>query len=273
MPLTLYSNPCSIHAQYARVVLDEAGVDYTNQFVDLPLGNIAPSYAKVSPALSVPALAISESNTVLTDSRDIIVYCGKLPGGTRLFPKGKRKAIDDVLDQVYSANGGQLSFQAQNARDPLFSFATGNLARIRKKIARAYRTDPANAHLKEVYDSLAERIKRPNPPLNVLSERASKVMTYLDQSLEKSGGQWLTGTEYTAADAVASIWVQWIVWANAPSVSKSPRVMEFLQRAKERPAWKKTDPHWVIAYINKRVRTATALVCATVAGVVVCWLF
>ena len=132
--ITLYDHPASIHTQYARICLDEAGVEYQKKFVDLPLGNLKPSFAQISPALSVPALEIRSTgadgttqSTKLIDSRDIVNYCNDVEGGKRLFPKDKLKDINEILDLVYAANGGQISFKAYPPRDPIFNFAVNKV--------------------------------------------------------------------------------------------------------------------------------------------------
>ena len=43
----------SIHAQYARIVLHLAGIEYEKIHIDLPIGNLEPSYAKISSTLSI----------------------------------------------------------------------------------------------------------------------------------------------------------------------------------------------------------------------------
>ena len=102
-------------------------------------------------------------------------------------------------------------------------------------------------------------------------ERAQEVLTVLDQQLNESGGPWLFGDEYTAADGMAAIWVQWMVWVQpTPAIAISPRVKEFLTRAQARPAWKKTAPQYGISYILTRLYAGIGVVCV-ILSVCVFW--
>ena len=51
--LIKYDHQASIHAQYARIVLHLAGIEYEKIHIDLPIGNLEPSYAKISSTLSI----------------------------------------------------------------------------------------------------------------------------------------------------------------------------------------------------------------------------
>lgn len=274
--LKLYDNPRSIHAQYARVVLDESGAEYKKELVELPLGNLHPSYARVSPVLSVPALELvpkegannNESKVILTDSRDIIKYCAGLEGsGKRLFPEEKRVEIDEVLDMIYSANGGQISFQSQQARDPLFRFVLSHvIGPYRTKLVRRYVTDPEvtnSLHLKKVYEAFGERSARQGPSLEDLSLRANKVMSFLHGKLEK--GPWLLGQDHTAADCVAAIWVQWIVWADDPSMHRHASRVELPSSGQT-----KTCLGRDCANVGDPLRENSALCCGSIGGMCSC---
>lgn len=155
----------------------------------------------------------------------MIMFCAELDGAERLFPPEKLKEIENVLDMIYSANAGQLSFRAMASVNPLFRFVLNNfLLPSREKKIQAYLSDPSvrcSPYLRKVYE---EALKpRRVPDLHELSERANVVMSLFDEMLKD--GQWLLGQEHTAADCVAAIWVQWIVWADTPLVAVTPRVI------------------------------------------------
>ncbi|KAL9191043.1 hypothetical protein ACHAXT_000749 [Thalassiosira profunda] len=272
--ITLYDHPASIHAQYARICLDEAGVEYEKQFVDLPLGNLKPSFAQISPALSVPALEIklpgadgTTQSTKLIDSREIINYCKDVEGGKRLFPEDKLKDINEILDLVYAANGGQISFKAYPPRDPIFNFAINKImAPLRGYKVRGYLANSRHSpRLTKAYQDALVRLDRPGPSMEELSGRANDTMSVLDERLKE--GPWLLGAERTAADLVAAVWVQWIVWANVPSIAVPPRVLDFLERSKETPSWKKCRPEWVIPFVRFRIYVGTIVLGCAAVGV------
>jgi glutathione S-transferase len=99
---------------------------------------------------------------------------------------------------------------------------------------RGYLKNPnicTHPKMKKVYEDALKRLARPGPSVEELSVRANKAMSLLDDKLKD--GPWLLGKEHTAVDCVASIWVQWIVWSN--EIKVTPRVMDFLERSKERP--------------------------------------
>lgn len=197
--------------------------------------------------------------TTLTDSRDIINYCKSVKGGDRLLPKNKEGEINEILDLIYDANGGMLSFKSYSSRDPIFNFGLNKImSPLRGVKVRGYLKDPNirnNPKLKKIYEDALKRLARPGPSLEELLVRANKAMSLLDDKLKD--GPWLLGKENTAVDCVASIWVQWIVWSNAIKVT--PRVMDFLQRSRERPSWKKCEPSWVIPFVRVRIYAATAV--------------
>ena len=135
------------------------------------------------------------------------------------------------MDQLYSANGGETTFVVHSDRDVVFRTALRLMRSIQKRALRSYRDDPKNDNLKTVYESALKRSNNNrSPTLEERSEQANKVMSFLEAKLEESGGPFLFGKEYTAADAMASIWVQWIVWVKPTTIRVSPRVVEFLDQ-------------------------------------------
>lgn len=261
--IKLYDHQASIHAQYARIVLHLAGIEYKKIHINLPLGNLDPSYAKISASLSIPALEIistkNGNKTTLTDSRDIINYCTRRTEG--LFPKDKMDEINTILDLIYKANGGQISFQSYAPQDRIFDIAVNTIMSSlrQRKLRRLAHNESTNLNIpesprKKVYKSAVERLDRPIgciATLDELIQRANETMSVLDEKLSKS--KWLLGDEHTAIDSIAAIWVQWIVYNNLESIPVTPRVLDFLKQSKQRSEWKKTKVEWVIPYIKRRV--------------------
>ena len=261
--IKLYDHQASIHAQYARIVLNLAGIEYEKVHIDLPLGNLEPFYAKISSTLSVPALEIistrNNNKTTLTDSRDIINYSTRRTEG--LFPKDKIDEINTILDLIYKANGGQISFQSYSPKDKIFDIAVNKvMSSLRqRKLRRLARNESTNLNIpksprKKVYKSAVERLDRPIgciATLDELIDSANETLSVLDEKLNKS--KWLLGDEHTAIDSIAAIWVQWIVYNNHESIPVTPRVLDFLYQSKQRSEWKKTKVEWVIPYIKRRV--------------------
>ena len=261
--IKLYDHQASIHAQYARIVLHLAGIKYKKIHIDLPLGNLEPSYAKISSKLSIPALEIvstkNNNKTTLTDSRDIINYCARRTEG--LFPKDKIDEINTILDLIYKANGGQISFQSYSPKDRIFDVSVNTImSSFRQRKLRRLANNESNINnipkspRKKVYKSAVERLDRPIgciATLDELIQSANETMSILDEKLISN--KWLLGEEHTAIDSIAAVWVQWIVYNNLESIPVTPRVFEFLNRSKQRSEWKKTKVEWVIPYIKRRV--------------------
>ena len=169
--IKLYDHQASIHAQYARIVLHLAGIEYKKIHIDLPLGNLDPSYSKINPSLSVPALEIistkNNNKTTLTDSRDIINYCTRRTEG--LFPRDKMDEINTILDLIYKANGGQISFQSYAPKDKIFDVAVNTImSSLRQRKLRKLAHKESNnlnniqkSPRKKVYKSAVERLDRP----------------------------------------------------------------------------------------------------------------
>mmetsp|Transcript_40758 Transcript_40758/g.85621 ORF Transcript_40758/g.85621 Transcript_40758/m.85621 type:complete len:154 (-) Transcript_40758:40-501(-) len=133
------------------------------------------------------------------------------------------------------------------------------MAPIRENKVRGYLSDPRiSSSMRKVYEAALERLGRPGPSLEELSDRANKTMSVLDEKLKNRS--WLLGDEHTAVDCVASVWVQWIVWANEHTIAVTPRVLDFLDRSKQRPSWKRSEPKWVISFVRKRIYVASSLV-------------
>jgi len=119
----------SMHNMLSHIVLHLAGIEYEKIHIDLPLGNLDPSFAKINPSLSIPALEIistkNGNKTTLTDSRDIINYCTRRTEG--LFPKDRVGEINTILDLIYKANGGQISFQSYAPKDRIFDVSVNRI--------------------------------------------------------------------------------------------------------------------------------------------------
>ncbi len=85
------------HTCTQLITLDEIGIEYKNQYIDLPLKNIHPNFASKNIKMLIPALEvcskIDQKKTFITDSRDIANFAVTLPGGARLVPKGKEKEV------------------------------------------------------------------------------------------------------------------------------------------------------------------------------------
>eukprot|EP00928_Gymnodinium_smaydae_P056177 TRINITY_DN39603_c0_g1_i1.p1 TRINITY_DN39603_c0_g1~~TRINITY_DN39603_c0_g1_i1.p1 ORF type:complete len:288 (+),score=49.11 TRINITY_DN39603_c0_g1_i1:46-909(+) len=266
-PLILYDNPLSIHAQYARIALEEAQEAFERVYVNLPMGNLSPTIARMNPGMSIPFLCIprpSMQPTLICDSRDIAMYAAQLPGGTHLLREERRDSIVNIMDMIYGCNGGQFAFAYQRATSSMFDNALGVLGAIRSLVLRWHRR--SSPDLVKIYDEKIESVSVPLPEVKEWLDKAAQVAAFLDKSLQDSGGPWLLGSEHTLADSLASVWMQWILWSGAP-VPFSDRTLEFLRRGQERKAYARTQPAFVISFIMLRIRAVMVLVsCSLILG-------
>eukprot|EP00929_Paragymnodinium_shiwhaense_P078665 TRINITY_DN40797_c0_g1_i2.p1 TRINITY_DN40797_c0_g1~~TRINITY_DN40797_c0_g1_i2.p1 ORF type:complete len:227 (-),score=34.90 TRINITY_DN40797_c0_g1_i2:120-800(-) len=191
----LYDNQVSIHGQYARMGLKEAGCEYITKDIDLPLGQLIPELARLNPKMSIPFFVINDGVTqrVLTDSRDIAMHATTLPGGDKLIPAGKADAVTAVLDKIYSANGGFLAFKSYQSIYNIFQGGLAVVKVVRHRTLTKYMNDPANADLANIYKEKLEAAAKPEEDLEVQVAKANDVAKFLDQTLQANGDAWLTG--------------------------------------------------------------------------------
>mmetsp|Transcript_20826 Transcript_20826/g.49460 ORF Transcript_20826/g.49460 Transcript_20826/m.49460 type:complete len:288 (+) Transcript_20826:28-891(+) len=259
--ITVYHNPVSIHVQYACIVLEELNVPYKKEHTELPFDNLKPEFARINPKMGLPALVtkLAEGKPeTLTDSRDIINWCRTLPGGERMHPAGKDAEIAAILDEVYGCNGGQLSFQAYMRYSALFDNALALLGKIRTRRVKGLLEDHRGTDLEQDYVDCLARIEKPGPSYPDLLEACKANILSFDRRLEASSGEWLTGDEFTAADAVVAVWLQWVTWSKS-GVPLTPRLTQFLEKAQKRPSWTRLDPGFAPEWILTRLQVATGV--------------
>ena len=177
-----------------------------------------------------------------------------------MFPKHRMDDINQVLDHIYNANGGQVALAVQSERDSVFGSVFGGIRSFQKQVLRSYVKNAKDVVLKECYEAALKRSELASPTLEDWMDRTTKTMTFLEDKLLTSKGSWLFGSEYTAADAIAAVWVQWMVWSNPSSIEIPQVVVEFLDRVKARDGWKVTNPEYGLAPMLSVLRIVVGLV-------------
>lgn len=236
----MYDTEYSLYCQLARITMHENGVSYNSVLVSLPDGDhTTPKFAKMAPKMTIPIMEL-EDGTVLDQSRAIM----------KLFdtkcPKSQEAATEAFMDIAFSCDLGWLSTGCMDTKIPLWyvlshsGFLGWAGVRTMRKLAQQ------NPELKDIYDAKAKATKRDLAERTYEGGKAACNACFAkmnEVALERKEGEWLTGKEWTRADGVCAVYIQWAMWQNdfRPGTHPiSPALAKFFELAKQRECFKKT---------------------------------
>jgi glutathione S-transferase len=233
--LILHNYWSSVCSQKVRLCLAEKKLAYENRHVNLfEFEHWTPEYLKLNPKAVVPAL--EHDGRVVIESNVIIEYLEDA------FPQVRLRPQDPYVQaqmRVWIFNSEDIAHENVNT----CSYNPRHAARHRAK-----------GHTREDLKRMAARC--PNPIIrNRLLHRAEHGVSereeneayealgfLLDQmELALSRAPWLTGAAYTLADVAIAPYINRIEVLKRPEMlgaSLRPRVADWWQRIRERPAYK-----------------------------------
>jgi len=239
--LELYNAAHSTCSQKVRICLHEKGLDWTDHLLDLgAMDQLAPDYLALNPNGVVPTLV--HDGAVIIDSSAICEYIDEVFPEPALSPadpvaRAKMRAWMRYLEEVPTAA----------VRVPSFNMAF--LPRFdglddATFLAEQAGPRPIRKHFFEKMGRLGfdpDTVRESMEQLRQTAERMSEAM-------EKDGGPWLMGEQFTLADiVVAPMLDRMNDLGYAELWSDLPNVVDWYARIRERPSFQKTF------YENSRV--------------------
>lgn len=233
MTLVLYHAPQSTCSQKVRICLAEKNLDWVEKRVNLPKNEqLRPEYLKLNPNGVVPTLV--HDGKVIIDSSVILEYLDEVFPDPRLSPvdparRAQMRAWMRFFEEVPTAAIRVPSFHMALANrfneldEKQFRASEADIRPVRKNFYR--RMGPQGFSQEDVAASLDE-LKR--------------TVERMEAALEREGGPWLMGPDYTLADIVVTPSIDRMndlglsaIWA------KRPRVTAWYARMQARPAFQK----------------------------------
>jgi glutathione S-transferase len=165
--MKLYYNPLSPFSQKALIALEEKGVAYDKEIVDLGNAEARAAYEKVNRLGKVPFLVDDKRDWRVPESTIIIEYLERhYPGGTQLLPSDPDQARQ---------------------------------ARFHDRLFDLYVTDPA---LKIFFDGRRPADKKDAMGVEQAQKRLDKTYAMYDEHLAKR--EWAAGDAFSLADVAAA---------------------------------------------------------------------
>lgn len=245
-PVTLYHFPPSLCSQKVRLALEEKGVPWRGELVDIgpALENYEPEYMRLNPRGVVPTLV--DDGEVITDSARIVRYIDRHFDGPALLPEAPEQAaeVERWIDLQDDYPLRELSYgQSRGALAGLMK--VGNRRRL-QRLADYYERYPELADLYaakyEDIDAL-RRVSADPGAQEVLRRGLEGLLDELEQALT-ARGPFLIGQQYTLADVVWSVFlarVHMLGLAHLWQEGTRPKVENYFHRLRLRPSWQRAD--------------------------------
>ena len=232
--LTLYNAAHSTCSQKVRICLAEKSLPFEDIKLDLGAGkdHLKPEYLKINPNGVVPTLV--DDGDVIIDSSVICEYLDEKYPAVRLTPddlvqRAKMRAWMRYLEEVPTAavrvpsfNAGFLPRYAGLDRAQ-FEAQQSDIRPLRKQFYR--RMGPGGFKKEDVEASL---------------EQLGNTCRRMNEAL--AGGPWLLGAQYSLADIIVAPLIDRMADLGYAGIweAKYPRVTEWYQRMRARPAFQAT---------------------------------
>ncbi len=206
--MQLYYVPLSTFSQKVMIALNEKGIAYTPEIVDLASPEGRAAYEKIYPIGKVPFLKAT-SDWIVPESTSIIEYLeDKFPGTPRLIPTGDADAARQV--------------------------------RFMDRMTDLYLDEP-------IVELLLQQIGiRSKDAASEARARKYIAVTYSHWEQRLASRNWLCGEQFTMADC-AAIPPLFYAQTVAP-FSTHANIVAYWQRAQERPSYQKVraefEPIW-----------------------------
>ncbi|MGJ3264649.1 MAG: glutathione S-transferase family protein [Salinarimonas sp.] len=240
----LYHAPSSYYSMIARLALVEAGIDFAPRTVDIHrrMAQFEPGYVRVNPQMTVPALTTSER--VITDSRDILaVAFGDEPGADAV-----PEPVTQAVARHYRFAVDELTFSWLLKWNPIARrMVPKTLAAARDRLDRLAAAEPELADLYRRRSAVfAGRIATFDPSaVAALHERRwSEAADELDwlETVLGDGRAFLCGDSYGPADVVWTVFLARIRFIRrAAEIERRPALRAYDTRMRARPSFRTAD--------------------------------
>ncbi|CAB9510045.1 Ganglioside-induced differentiation-associated protein 1 [Seminavis robusta] len=255
--VTLYDSVNSYYAGVARMALCENDVHFQSRYVNMPqMEQLEPWYLRIDPKGQIPSLTAA-GDTVLTESRDIVRWG---------YGSDETQEEAKVLDQLYSECPGSLAWLSGSCKILLLKVIARSPAKkivLPKKIRRYQKQEP---DLFDVYeDKLAAMSQKHfSKDIGDVQKRIQAVVDWLEDERTRNGGEWLLGDQFGRADAVTTVYLNWIVHCNdvgAAPIAIPKGLLKYLEKAKARKGFEEAigqygDDAFVLTMIRQKNRKA-----------------
>jgi glutathione S-transferase len=235
--LKLYHGSTSVCAIKARLVLEEKGLAWEGELLDLQRGDQhRPEYLKLNPNAVVPTLV--DDGRVVIESTLIIEYLDEAYPEPALMPPNPyrraqarlwMKKIDDHLHAATSA----VTFAAAFRRH----FLKLSPQELDARLARI--PDPAYRERQRL--SIEQGLQAPHVAAALRS--FERYFAEMEQALGAS--QWLAGETYSLADAAATPYINRAAMLGMQALwQHRPRLQEWRERIMARPSFDRAVTRW-----------------------------
>jgi glutathione S-transferase len=232
--LKLYNAPHSTCSQKVRICLHEKGLPFEDIKLDLGKNKdqLKPEYLKLNPNGVVPTLV--DDGNVIIDSSVICEYLDEKHPSPKLTP-------DDVVGRAKMRAWMRYLEEVPTAAVRVPSFNMGFLPRFAGLDEKRFRAEQSDIRpiRKHFYRRMTQKgFKRAD--VEAALEQIDSTCARMEQALE--AGPWLMGAQYTIADIVVTPSIDRMADLGYASIwnRKYPRVTEWYERMKARPAFKLT---------------------------------
>ena len=249
--LMLYHHPLSVCSMKVRLALEEKGVAWSGQVIDIvqKQEQLEPWYVELNSKGVIPTLQCSNGSTqVITNSVDIIKFIADLPEGSPLIPQQEEKIrlMNTMIDMADNIDLQILSY----ARHPSIVKSESVLdARIQKSIIMGEK----HPELKDRYQVCANRSEKMKTfrvsaeHIQSIENKALDALSFVEEQLQ--GATFLTGDAYTLADVIWTVvlsrleLLEYKQWING---EKFPLISAYYERVKQRSSFSAAEiqNHW-----------------------------
>lgn len=252
----LYDTKFSLYCQLARIVMHENDINFTSRYVDLPNGEqLQPWFARINPKMIIPSMKL-ENGEIVSESRTIMKLMDKK------CPDDQQNAVEKIMDIAYSCDLGWFSTVAMKKKVWLWKIIQDSGMMEKKVKSTILKFAEENEDLRDVYLQKA-KISEKDVSSEYNLNRREPIQKCLDNLAvavkNRKEGEWITGPEFTRADALVAIYVQWVKWQvawDSSLLTLDPVLDAFYDEVKTRPSFVKTldvEPKWVGYYWRDRL--------------------
>jgi len=277
----LYHNALSLCSMKTRLCLAELQIPYKSHPIDLietgRYENIRPRFLRINPGGTVPVL-LHEGHPIYESHEQIRYAAGFAPHGVPAMTPSdpERYAEMETWIDRSSLTEDPLNHGDQSAGNaipgqtvPLFSTMIEKIPFLRIFEGLLFHFDKFRPVLFMVLKVRGiENLHKLPPAVKAIGRSRAQLATHLDaleQGLERSGGPWILGDEYSLADVSWLVIFERLRQVNAEGVflgaGKRPRTTEYWQRLQQRPAYTEAilkHDHPLIEYGRQRIVEAKA---------------
>ena len=205
--LKLYHHPLSVCSMKTRLALEEKGLDWSGQVIDIVSAQeqLEPWYIKLNSKGVIPTLEVQNGTTeIVTDSANIIRFIASLSEGHSLLPADNNdiELMEKLIDLADEVDLQILSY----ARHPSME-NSGKI--LDTRIEKSLQLAEQYPELKSSYLVCADRSKKSKAfrvdekHVKEIEKNAFEALTFAEKQLE--GNTFLLGDSYSLADVIWTV--------------------------------------------------------------------